>query len=130
MDGLQNLKDVVVVAATNRIDIVDRALLRPGRFDKLILIPSPDDKARLEILKVHTRGMKLAKGVNLADLAKRTQGYSGADLEGLCREAAMIALRENIEAREIDHKHFERALESVGPTLAQHKPSEANVAYS
>lgn len=130
MDGLQNLKDVVVVAATNRIDIVDRALLRPGRFDKLIIIPSPDDKARLDILRVHTRGMKLAKGVNLSDLAKRTQGYSGADLEGLCREAAMIALRENIEAREIDHKHFERALESVGPTLAQHKPREANAAYS
>ncbi|MFH1106957.1 MAG: CDC48 family AAA ATPase [Candidatus Micrarchaeota archaeon] len=119
MDGLQNLKDVVVIAATNRIDIVDPALLRPGRFDKLIDIPVPDSDARLSILKVHTSKMPLDKSVDLKDFVKKTEGYSGADIEALCREAGMEALRENIEAASVTKKHFEKALSAVRPTVAQ-----------
>lgn len=130
MDGLQNLKDVVVIGATNRADIIDRALLRPGRFDKLVWIPAPDEKARLEILKVQTKGMKLAKNVNLSELSKRTDGYSGADIEGLCREAAMVALRESLSATEVENKHFEKALKEIGPTLVQRKQHEEIAGYS
>ncbi|MBI5176756.1 CDC48 family AAA ATPase [Candidatus Micrarchaeota archaeon] len=118
MDGIQNLRDIVVIGATNRADILDPALLRPGRFDKVLFIPAPDEKTRLEILKVHTRKMPIAKDVGLADIAKKTEGYSGADLEGLCREAGMNALRDNLGAKEVSRKHFEKALGAVRPTLA------------
>ncbi|MGC9097128.1 MAG: ATP-binding protein, partial [Infirmifilum sp.] len=80
MDGLERLEGVVVIAATNRPDIIDPALLRPGRFDRLIYVPPPDEKARLEIFKVHTKRMPLAEDVDLAELAKRTEGYTGADI--------------------------------------------------
>jgi len=79
ISGIEEVKNVVLIAATNRPDLVDPALLRPGRLDKLVFIPPPDEKARLEILKVHTRKVPLAKDVNLEELAKRTEGYSGAD---------------------------------------------------
>jgi transitional endoplasmic reticulum ATPase len=124
MDGLQNLKDVVVIAATNRIDIVDPALLRPGRFDKLIEIPVPDAEARLAILKVHTAKMPLDKTVDLKELVKKSEGYSGADVEALCREAGMEALRENINAASVIRKHFEKALSAVRPTVAQQAKRE------
>lgn len=117
MDGVEELNDVVVIAATNRPDILDTALLRPGRFDRIILTPAPDEKSRLEIFKVHTKNMPLAKDVNLEDLAKRTEGYSGADIEAVCREAAMLALRENIDAEEVKMKHFEEALKKVYPSI-------------
>ncbi len=117
MDGLERLEGVVVIAATNRPDILDPALLRPGRFDRLILVPPPDEKGRLEILKVHTRHMPLAPDVNLEELAKKTEGYSGADIEALCREAAMMALREDINAKEVKMKHFLAALEKVPPSI-------------
>ncbi len=119
MSGLEELKDVVVVAATNRPDMLDPALLRPGRFDKLIFVPPPDEKGRLEILKVHTRFMPLAKDVSLEEIAKRTEGYSGADLEALCREAALFALREDINAKEVKMKHFEKAMEKIKPSLSK-----------
>jgi len=119
MSGIEELKDVVVIAATNRPDILDPALLRPGRFDKLIFVPPPDEKGRYEILKVHTKNMPLAKDVDLKEIAKRTENYSGADLEALCREAALFALRENIEAKEVKMKHFEKALEKVKPSLSK-----------
>ena len=115
MDGLSVAKDVVVIAATNRPDIIDPALLRPGRFDKLIEIPAPDEPARLVILKVHTAAMPLASDVNLPELAKKAEGYSGADLSGLVREAGMHALREN--ADKVTHAHFEKALGAVRPSL-------------
>jgi len=118
MDGLEDLKDVVVIAATNRPDILDAALLRPGRFDRIIYAPVPDEKAREEIFKVHTRKMPL-KGVNLKELAKRTEGYVGADIEAVCRESAMLALRENIEVKDITIKHFEKALEKVKPSVTK-----------
>ncbi len=117
MSGLEELKDVFVLAATNRPDMLDPALLRPGRFDKQILIPAPDEKARKEILKIHTKKMPLADDVDLDDLAKRTKNFSGADLEALCREAAMNAIRRN--ADKVEKKDFEKALKEIGPSLTE-----------
>ncbi|MCC5994384.1 MAG: CDC48 family AAA ATPase [Candidatus Aenigmarchaeota archaeon] len=119
ISGIEEVKNVVLIAATNRPDLVDPALLRPGRLDKLVFIPPPDEKGRLEILKVHTRKVPLAKDVNLEELAKRTEGYSGADLEALVREAAMNALREDINAKEVKAKHFEEALKKIPPSLSK-----------
>src|SRR5207247_11472183 len=93
MAGRGSLVGVTVIAATNRPDRLDPAMLRTGRFDRLLLVPTPHKDARLAILKVHTKGMPL-EGVDLEELAVDLDGYSGADIEGLCREAAMIALRE------------------------------------
>ncbi len=127
MDGIAPLKNVVVIAATNRPDILDPALLRPGRFDRLIYIPPPDERARFEILKVHVRKVKaVADEVRegdykyLRDLAKRTEYYTGADLAALVREAAMLALRESVKdgkVRPVGIQHFEEALRRVQPSL-------------
>ncbi|AFK23338.1 CDC48 family AAA ATPase [Pyrococcus sp. ST04] len=134
MDGLVENSGVVVIAATNRPDIIDPALLRPGRFDRLILVPAPDEKARLEIFKVHTRNMPLAEDVSLEELAKKTEGYTGADIAAVCREAAMIAMRraleqgvlkEGMKAEEIRRiakvtmKDFEEALKKIGPSVSK-----------
>ncbi len=113
MDGLQNLKNVVVLAATNRPDIVDNALLRPGRFDKIVQIPTPDEKTRIEIFKVHTKDMPLSGDINLESFAKKTEGYTGADIEGVCREAGMSAIRE--EKDKVHSKDFEKAFTSIKP---------------
>jgi len=117
MDGLERLEGVVVIGATNRPDILDPALLRPGRFDRLIYVPPPDERARLEILKVHTRRMPLAEDVDLAEIAKRTEGYTGADLEVLVREAGLLALREDISIQRVYARHFEEALKKIKPSL-------------
>jgi len=119
MDGLEELTDVVVIAATNRPELIDSALLRPGRFDRHILITPPDEKARLSIFKIHTKDMPLDKDVDLEALAKKTDKYSGADIEAVCREAAMLALRENLEAKKVSAKHFEEALKNVKPSLSK-----------
>lgn len=118
MDGIEALQNVVVIAATNRPDILDPAALRPGRFDRLIYVPTPDERTRLQVLKIHTKGMPLEKDVNLEELARKTMGYSGADLQAICREAGMIALRHNIEAKGISLKDFEDAIEKVKPSLS------------
>lgn len=97
MDGIEELKGVVVLAATNRLDRVDPALLRPGRFDFLVDLPLPDSQARLQILHIHARGMPLAEDVSLEALAAETEGQAGADLEGLCHRAALLAIREYLE---------------------------------
>jgi transitional endoplasmic reticulum ATPase len=117
IDGLESMEGVVVLAATNRPDIVDSALLRAGRFDRLILIPAPDRDARLQILKIHTTDMPLDDSVNLDDLADRMEGYVGADIEGICREAAILALRENIDAEIVTMEHFEKALTKARPSV-------------
>ncbi|MEM0492625.1 MAG: CDC48 family AAA ATPase [Candidatus Thermoplasmatota archaeon] len=117
IDGLESMSGVVVIGATNRPDIIDQGLLRPGRFDRLILIKAPDKDARLDILRIHTKNMPLASNVSLEDLAEITEGYSGADLEGLCREAAMIAIRKDINAKHVEKKHFEEALKVVRASL-------------
>ena len=118
LSGLEELHDVVVIAATNRPDMLDSALLRPGRFDRQILVPEPDEKARLKILEIKTKNMPL-KGVNLKKLAKRTTNFSGADLDALCREAAIHALRENKKAKEVKMKHFEKAMKQIAPSLSK-----------
>ena len=117
MDGIATLEDVVVIGATNRPDILDPAILRPGRFDRLIYVPPPDEEARLEIFKIHTRNMPLADDVDLARLARMTEGYSGADIEAVCREAAMNALRRDINAKQVTWADFEAALKKVGPSI-------------
>ncbi len=117
LDGLESMEGVVTIGATNRPDMVDPALLRPGRFDRMILIPVPEEEARLEILNVHTRSMPLDTDVNLAKLAKELVGYVGADLEALCREAAMHALRENRDAVLVQGKNFEAARQVVFPSV-------------
>jgi transitional endoplasmic reticulum ATPase len=117
LDGLQNLKNVVVLAATNRPDMLDPALLRPGRFDKVIQLPVPDEEMRYEIFKIHTKGMPLAKDVDLKLLAKKAEGYTGADIEGVCREAGMYAIRNNVE--EVNMAHFTDALTEVKPSITK-----------
>lgn len=113
MDGLKvdDKVRVLVVAATNRVDMLDPALLRPGRFDRQVKVDLPDKKGRLEILKLHTRNKPLAKDVSLDSIAKETFGFSGAHLESLANEAAILAMRE--EGQEIKHCHFHEAVDKV-----------------
>lgn len=132
MDGFGTNTGIIVMAATNRADILDPALLRPGRFDRQIHISLPDVRAREEILKVHARNKRLSPRVNLSDIAKRTPGFSGADLENLLNEAALLAAREN--CREIKIYHIDEAVDRVmmGPAKKSKKYTEtekALVAY-
>jgi len=117
MDGLQELNDIVIVAATNRPDILDTALLRPGRFDRIILVPVPDKKSRKQIFEVHLKGMPLAKDVDLNEMVEKTEGYVGADIEAVCREAAILSLRDDIKAKEVNAKYFALALVKVKPSV-------------
>ncbi len=119
IDGLEALHDVVIIGATNRPDILDTALLRPGRFDRIIMAPVPDKAVRMEIFKIHTKNMPLMKGVKLEEFAERTEGYVGADIESICREAAIMALRENMNAKEVGKEHFEKALKKVRPSVTK-----------
>jgi len=129
LDGLEELQKVFVLAATNRPELVDPALLRPGRFDRILQVPVPDKKARLEILKLNTANNPLAPDVDLARIAEKTEGYTGADLAGVASTAVMIALQEHIskyktveEARKhapeikVTAKHFDKALEKAKPS--------------
>ncbi|MEM0156411.1 MAG: VCP-like ATPase [Thermoplasmataceae archaeon] len=117
LDGIEVLQGVVVIAATNRPDIIDNALLRAGRFDKLIYIPPPDKESRYNILLVHTRNMPLTKDVDLKKIAEKTEGYVGADLENLCREAGMMAYRQSPDATEVNEKNFSDALKAIRPSV-------------
>ena len=118
MDGIENMKDVVVIAATNRPDIMDPALLRPGRFDRLILAPIPDKKARELIFSIHTKDMPL-KTVDVKLLAEKTEGYVGADIEAVCREAAIDALRKDVKSKEVSMENFESALKRVRASVVK-----------
>ena len=118
MDGVEGLRNVTVMGATNRPDMVDPALLRPGRFDRLILVGKPDADSRLGILKVHTRRMPLGD-VDLTAIAAMTDGYVGADLAAVCREAGLAAYREDPDADRVLMRHFESALKAVGPSVTQ-----------
>ncbi len=146
MDGIEKLENVVVIAATNRPDILDPALLRPGRFDRIIYVPPPDKQARIEILRVHTRKIALGEDVSLEDLAERTEGYTGADIAALVREATLRALRENMKACQskaseeckgeagcrdekvqeclkntlikVERRHFDEAIKKVKPSVS------------
>ncbi len=117
LDGLEVNKDILVIAATNRPDILDPALIRPGRIDRILLVPAPDEKGRMEIFKIFTKNMPLASDVDLELINKKLKGFSGADIETLCREAAMIALRENLRARKVTFEHLKVAKESVNPSI-------------
>jgi len=118
MDGIISLEDIVVIAATNRPDIVDPAILRPGRFDRLIYVPEPDLKARLEIFKLYTKEMPLTKDVDLPRLAGMTKSYSGADVEALCREAALNALRKDFKSKQVTLADFQEAMKKIGPSVS------------
>jgi transitional endoplasmic reticulum ATPase len=129
LDGLEELEDVVVIATTNRPDLIDNALLRPGRLDRHVHVPVPDEEARRKIFEVHTRDKPLAEGVDLDDLAARTDGYVGADIEAVTREASMAATREflasvdpedigdSVRNVKVTMEHFEDALEEVSPSV-------------
>jgi transitional endoplasmic reticulum ATPase len=127
MDGIEELKGVVILAATNRLDIVDPALLRPGRFDMLIELPAPDEAARHAILRIHVAGKPLAKDVDLDAMAAETEGLVGADIEAICRRASMLAIREFLDSQrkaksesaedysrfKITHRRFRQAMAEV-----------------
>ena len=128
LDGLEELRDVVIIGATNRPDMIDQALLRPGRFDKLLYVPVPDLEARREIFRIHLKDRPLQKDIGLEDLAQKTEGYSGADIQAVVEQASMLAIREYIDkykgsdvlkARlkelEITRAHFEAAMKKVKP---------------
>lgn len=117
MDGIMSLEDVVIIAATNRPDIVDPAILRPGRFDRLIYVPEPEQESRLEIFKIYTKDMPLAKDVDLSQLAVMSKKYSGADIEAVCREAGLNALRRDMKAKEVNASDYKKALEKIGPSI-------------
>jgi transitional endoplasmic reticulum ATPase len=119
MDGLESMEGVVVIGATNKPDMLDSALLRPGRFDRLLLTPAPDKKARVEIFKIHTKEMPLGKDVSLKELGEKTDGFSGADIEGLCREAAMLALRSDIKANKVNKTNFENAIKGMTASITK-----------
>lgn len=113
MDGIANTSDIqlLVIGATNRPDLLDSALLRPGRFDRMVRVDLPEKEARLQILQVHTRNKPLAADVNLAQLAQETYGFSGAHLESLSNEAAILAMREGVA--HVRQRHFQQSIEKV-----------------
>ncbi|KAL0446996.1 UNVERIFIED_CONTAM: Cell division control protein 48B [Sesamum latifolium] len=119
MDGLEQAKGILVLAATNRPHAIDAALMRPGRFDLVLYVPPPDLEARYEILRVHTRNMKVDGDVDLQQIAQDTELFTGAELEGLCREAGIVALREDISATVVCNRHFQTVMRSLRPALTR-----------
>jgi len=117
LDGLEELRGVVVIAATNRPDIVDPALLRPGRFDELILVPVPDSTSRRKIFEVHLKKMPLSEDVKVEELVSLTEQYTGADIAAVVRKGGRIALRENMQATEIRQGDFLAAIEDIAPSV-------------
>ncbi len=111
MDGFDQRGDISIIAATNRFDMLDRAILRPGRFDRLIEVPEPNDEGRTEILKIHTRDMNLSDDVDLASLAEATEGFTGAELESLSTEAGMFAIRD--DRTEVRREDFDEAMAKI-----------------
>jgi transitional endoplasmic reticulum ATPase len=132
MDGLEELRNVVIIAATNRPDIVDPALLRPGRFDRLLLVPPPDLEARKQIFRIHTKKTPLAEDVKLDELARKTEGYTGADIASICNTAVMLSIKEHIgkakdaedakkraKGLKVARRHFDEAMQKVKPISSQ-----------
>ena len=119
LDGLEEMENVMVIAATNRPDMIDPALIRSGRFDRLVMVGQPDEEGRREILQIHTQNIPLAADVSLRELAEITDGYVGSDLESIAREAAMTALREDPETDVVEMRHFRQAMDSVRPTITE-----------
>ena len=119
MDGLEDLYDVTIIGATNRPDMIDPALLRPGRFDRIILVDVPDEESRRKIFEVHTRNVPLAKDVNLNHLVKSTEGFVGADIESLIREAALNALRKDMDVKEVSNSDFDEVVKKMSPSVSK-----------
>ncbi len=117
LDGLEELRGVVVIGATNMPQLIDPALLRPGRFDEMILVPIPDAKTRLEIFKVHTRKMSRADDVALDELVRLSEDFTGADIAAVCKKAGRFAMREDINAQKVRQSHFMAAIEDTGPSV-------------
>jgi transitional endoplasmic reticulum ATPase len=141
LDGLEILTNVVVIGATNRPDIIDPALLRPGRFDRLLYVPPPDYESRIQIIKIHTKKKPLAEDFKIEEMAANTDGYTGADIASVVSAAVMLALREHVtkykdpkeaekKARElkIHMKHFEEAMKKVRPLSSQELSMYKNIA--
>jgi len=119
MDGLEEMQNVMIIGATNRPDMLDPALLRPGRFDRIVLANVPDKKGREQIFKIHTKKMPLTKDVSLSSLAEKTEGYTGADIESLVREAAMLALRQNKDVKNVSKKYFDEAMKKCKASVGK-----------
>jgi transitional endoplasmic reticulum ATPase len=119
LDGIETLKNVVVIAATNRPEIIDPALIRSGRFDRLVFVGPSSRAGRVEILKIHLKNVPLADDVSVEELADLTDNYVGADIEALCREAVMLALRENFDIEKVEMRHFRDSLKKVRPALVE-----------
>lgn len=117
LDGLEEMDSVMVIGATNRPDMIDPALIRSGRFDRLVYIGEPELEGREQIFHIHTSDTPLAPDVSLRELAELTNGYVGSDIQSICREAAIEALRDDPENEEVDMRHFRQAMESVRPTI-------------
>lgn len=124
MDGLEEMQGVVVIGATNQPALVDAALLRPGRFDELIYVPVPDTAGRRKILEIHTNRMPVADDVDLEEIAKQTEGYTGADLENLTRHAGMLAIRKDIESKEVPMELFEEAMKEIRASVPESMEEE------
>ena len=120
MDGVVGLEGVVVIGATNRPDMLDPALMRPGRFDRIVTTDVPTKSAIIDIFKIHAKDMPLASDIDFAKLADKCEGFVGADIESICREAGMLALRDNIHAKEVKRKHFEEALKKIKPSVSEY----------
>src|SRR5256712_5501493 len=130
IDGLEELNNVLIIGATNRVDLVDNALLRPGRFDRILEVPLPDSKGRENIFKIHTKKKPLADKIDFAKLVELTDGFSGAEIEGVCNRAAMSAIRRYVNNKEksvksikITQEDFENAIEKIRPGKV--KPRQA-----
>jgi transitional endoplasmic reticulum ATPase len=132
MDGLEELRNVVIIAATNRPDIVDPALLRPGRFDRMLLVPPPDLEARKQIFRIHTKKTPMAEDVKLDELARKTEGYTGADIASICNTAVMLSIKEHIgkakdpedakkkaKGLKVARRHYDEAMQKVKPISSQ-----------
>ncbi|MFW9831729.1 MAG: CDC48 family AAA ATPase [Candidatus Thorarchaeota archaeon] len=117
IDGIQSLKDIVVLAATNRPDLLDPALLRPGRFDRHLLVPAPDEKARQQIFEIYTKGMPITKDVKLDELVRLSENFAGSDIAACCREAALAALDQDMKAQKVSRAHFLAAIKEINPTI-------------
>jgi transitional endoplasmic reticulum ATPase len=133
MDGLEDLKGVVVIGATNRPDIIDEALLRPGRFDRILEVPVPDKEARKQILQIHTRKKPLASDVDLGKVVEMTDGMTGADIAALVNAAAMTAIKEHVTKKKdngelkVSMRHFEAALDKIKPKRSGQKDRDSKV---
>jgi transitional endoplasmic reticulum ATPase len=140
LDGLEVLTNVIIIGATNRPDIIDAALLRPGRFDRLLYVPPPSKESRIQIFKIHTSKKPLADDVDIVSLANQTEGYTGADIAALASAAVMLALREHIakykDPKQADRakgelmihmKHFEEAMKKIRPLSKQEIDTYRNI---